>query len=905
MLRNITTFSGVSGKTERKCYTAATHTQVQVHMDQNVILCFQMKQMNVTGEPVDSFPTDRRNGQKKSPAMNPMTGVSCSLPGHLPSNRVPSIISLLVFHGQEALTGGPFASVQLLRKVDDKCQRLFDNCFRVVDGPDAPDVTIRELDRELILYISNLPGSNNFNETYEEFDPSIVSPDSLPPAERYDSIYRFEGYQIFQVKDATVTANDVHDASKARLVGQCDIKNGVNRLINFYFAEDLGAVIPVEEVNGADEGIVHSFRFIEDQFATGDKRLVNNKKYYFLALAYGYNEYEKYNQDPEAQQPGIQSLFGQQKPYLPGRKNIKVYTAIPHISSPLNSGTIIQAQYGAGPKITRIEGNGNGGNICDLTPESITKILADGVNLTPTYQNNAGPLNIKVIDPLKVVGGNFIVKFNVEGEKIDSANWTLYQVDDADNIIRSWESDKSIAFLNEQLFIELGISIGISQGQKPGDITHTANGMLVSSIEFGDSSKRWLFGVPDVDGPGALNWIRSGTTTDPNDGTNNDYESPDFLDPQEHFEKVVGGTWAPYRMASRYEHGPAFSGVTQAFNKLDNIFSIDVVFTADQSKWSRCPVIETGEDENLAVDKVKKGYMRKAQSVGKDGKPDGTGTGMGWFPGYAINVETGERLNVMFGESSWHVGENGNDMIFNPTSNYYTSLGEVLFGGKHFLYIFGVEKSSTIDASPPYDEGEWAKGKLMIANTNSFRDLYRSVMWVSIPMLAFGEQWLQEGNDAKIRIRVSRPYQKNYGNSPLYFASNPQNNNWPLYRFSTYDLETIKGDKPTAESALALINIVPNPYYAFSLYEETQVDNLVKIVNLPQTCTVSIFTVSGTLIRQFTKDDPTTIIEWDLKNYAGIPISGGMYLVHVNAPGIGERTVKWFGSLRPLDLNAF
>jgi hypothetical protein len=63
--------------------------------------------------------------------------------------------------------------------------------------------------------------------------------------------------------------------------------------------------------------------------------------------------------------------------------------------------------------------------------------------------------------------------------------------------------------------------------------------------------------------------------------------------------------------------------------------------------------------------------------------------------------------------------------------------------------------------------------------------------------------------------------------------------------------------------------------------------------------------MNGTLIRRFTKDDPATIIEWDLKNYAGIPISGGMYLVHIEAPGIGEKTVKWFGSLRPLDLNAF
>jgi len=802
-----------------------------------------------------------------------------------------------------AATGGPFASVELLRKVDDKCQRLFDNCFRVVDGPDAPDMVLRELDKELIIYISNKPNSNNFNEEYFEFDPSIVSPDSLPIDERYDSLYRFEGYQIFQVRDATVTANEIHDADQARLVAQCDLKNGIARMINFYYDESLGAVVPVEEVNGNDNGVVHSFRIVEDKFATGDKRLVNNKKYYFLALAYGHNEYEKYVQDPESQQPGIQSLYGQQKPYLAGRKNIQVYTAIPHIPSPLSEGTIINAEYGAGPKITRIEGHGNGGNILELTNESVTAILANGKIETPTYKNGHGPLNITVVDPLNVKGGNFIVKFNVTDNKVDSATWTLMQVDDNDNIVKSWASDKQICFGNEQLILELGLAVNINQSYLPGDYVNSSlNGMIESSISFADSSRMWLTGIPDMDGPSSYNWIRSGTTNNPDDQTSNDYDNPGFLDPEENFEKVVGGTWAPYRMASKYKDGPAWMSYL-AQNKLENLYSVDVVFTSDKSKWTRCPVIETSEDALLSVDKVSKMYIRKRQSVDKDGNPDGTGTGMGWFPGYAINVETGERLNMMFGEDSWHAGDNGDDMKFNPTSNYSTPLGDIVFGGKHFLYVFGSFNSSTMDISPSYDEGAWAYSKLVTATTLSMRMLYQSVMWVSIPMAVDGEEWLS--NDARVRIRVTRPYAKEYGNSPLWTAASPQNGNWPLYRFSTWDLETTTGDLETAKSALDLINLVPNPYYAYSLYEVTQVDNLVKIVNLPERCTVSIFTISGTLIRQFTKDDPTTIIEWDLKNYAGIPISGGIYLVHINAPGIGERTVKWFGSLRPLDLNSF
>lgn len=801
-----------------------------------------------------------------------------------------------------AASGGPFASVELLRRVDDKCQRLFDNCFRVVDGPDAPDMVVRELDKELILFISNKPNSNNYGEVYEEFDPSIVSPDSLTGDERYDSLYRFEGYQIYQVKDASVSATDIHDADKVRLVAQCDVKNGITRLINFYYSEDLGSVIPVEEVNGTDEGIVHSFRILEDKFATGDKRLVNNKKYYFIVLAYGYNEFEKYSQDPANQIPGIASLYGQQRPYLAGRKNIQVYTAIPHIPAPLANGTIINGEYGAGPKITRIEGHGNGNNILELTSASVSQILTNGLYTTPTYENGSGPLNIKVVDPLNVKGGNFVLKFDVTGSEVDSSSWTLMEVDDDDNIINEWLSDKVIAVENEQLILELGISVSIKQTVVPGSTDlHPTNGLLEATMVYADSSRMWMTGVPDIDGPGGYNWIRSGTTDDVNEPANNDYEPSNWLDPEEYYEKILGGTWAPYRLCSKDEDGPAWAQY-QTLNKMDNLYSVDIVFTPDKSKWSRCPVIETGSDALLNEGGAEKMRIRKGASVDKDGNPDGSGTGMGWFPGYAINVETGERLNVMFGENSWLVGDNGRDMQLNPTSNYSTLTGNV-WGGKHFVYILGNFKTATLDYAPGYDEGNWAKGKLLAGDNVALRQLYYSVMWVSIPMLVEGEEWLS--NEVRVRIRVSRPYMQNYSSSPLITAATPQNNNMPLYRFSTWDLATTTGDLSTAQSALDLINIVPNPYYSYSLYEETQVDNLVKITNLPQNCAVSIFTMNGTLIRQFTKDDSSTIIEWDLKNYAGIPISGGMYLIHVNAPGIGERTVKWFGSLRPLDLNSF
>ena len=45
--------------------------------------------------------------------------------------------------------------------------------------------------------------------------------------------------------------------------------------------------------------------------------------------------------------------------------------------------------------------------------------------------------------------------------------------------------------------------------------------------------------------------------------------------------------------------------------------------------------------------------------------------------------------------------------------------------------------------------------------------------------------------------------------------------------------------------------------------------------------------------------------DWDLKNEALVPIAGGVYIIHVDVPDVGEKVVKWFGALRPTDVNNF
>lgn len=922
-----------------------------------------------------------------------------------------------------AASGGPWGSVELLKQVDDKCQNLFNNCFQIVEGPDAPDLVIQELDKKLILYISNRKTNSNATENYTVYDPNIISPDTLPYVTssgvvytRFDSLYRFEGYQIFQLQDATVSIADINDPSKATLVAQCDIKNGVSKLINYNYDAATGANIPVVEVDGADNGISHTFVITTDAFATGDNTLVNYKQYYFIAIAYAYNQFLPFSEDPAVKN----GLFGQKQPYLPSRKNqsggaIAPVTGIPHKTEMESKGTYLQSSYGDTPEITRLEGNGNGGRILDLTDETINEILAKNFSANPTYKKSLGPINIKIIDPLNVVSANYTLKFNTATDTIkpvkdsiiffnysvDTTNsilvkrwfWTLTDVDtrtdyksdmDIEKIFKYYNKKTSaytnydtIRTSNEQLFIDLGLSVTIQQKgdekqystniqpfkctyfidsntgkqilqeynltewdyQKYVDKIVNVN-FLEATISYSDSSKKWLGGVHDDDNDDPNNWIRSGMIQDANyDQTKEDYytfvmqdsncdQVPEitmrlFWDPNQNFANILNGTWSPAKLASCYQYGmmpeiyyyaylPFFRKSLMDSIDFRQLNSVDILITPDKSKWSRCPVIEMSEDTTLSEGNQSKFCLRKHKNVGQDGTSDGTTNadgsdyGMSWFPGYAINVETGERLNIMFGEDSWLTSDNGNDMIWNPTSNL-TYLDQVIFGGKHFVYIMGHNGNDTTKFCPIYDEGAWCHANLLKANNPSKKDIYqmlvyKDVMWIGATMLAEGQQLLS--NELKIRIRVGKPYRQYY-NFAGDGATPPANNNYPMYSLSTKGMETKTNVQDTAKNALDLINIVPNPYYGFSEYETNQLDNRVKITNLPQTCTISIYTINGILIRQITKDDSNTYVDWDLKNHAGIPIAGGVYIIYIKANGIGEKVIKWFGALRPVDLNTY
>jgi hypothetical protein len=849
----------------------------------------------------------------------------------------------------KASSGDPFQSVELVMKADDKAQALFDNCFRILNGPDSPEMAIQELDKELILYLNKTESV----ELYEEVDPIILSYGISEDSAKYV----FEGYQIFQVVDESVDPSELDDVDRARLVAQCDITNGVTQLVNYPFDDDLGAGVPIEMVNGSDDGIKHSFKVTQDAFAQGDLRLINFKKYYFMVLAYGYNSYKEYSTaDPTL-------LDGQQFPYKAGRKtvsggSITSYVGIPHIPIPELGGTLQLTEYGSGPKITRIEGRGNATNMLELTPESEQLIIEQYTPQEVTYENGFGPVDVKVIDPLQVKGGDYSLKILGYGASLnatawmalDSAQWVLTR--ESGGVLETVSSDQSIQVGNEQLIPEWGISVYIEQyapeAMPPSQTYKPA--LLTSSVEFADSSKQWLSAILDEDGAFPANWIRSGTAEEDanvdlfpvfcdDPASWNDYAGVDDL---ESMESVLDGAFGPYRLLAagdcNHELVSDALSSTVSFNAdMKFLSSVDIVFTSDRSKWTRCPVLETQSNPDLSWDgNTKKQEVKEMPSIDKYGVPTTnpsssssnaadanyiSGEGMGWFPGYVIDVSSGERLNVAYGEDSWLGNNGGKDMMFNPSGNNYTQFGDPLFGGKHYLYIF---RNASKDPNswdkgtmPAYDAGQWYMDNY--TNTGQLYKIWYSCMWAGIPILNnpsgggfdFNVNTMPSASDpvsfietdVKIKLRVCSPYLEMGANMTGWSASQ---NDWdPYYTFKMDDIAVVNNDAASADSACDLLNVVPNPYYAYSNYERNKLDNVVKIVNLPDVCTINIYTVNGSLVRTFKKDSPVTFIDWDLKNYANIPIASGVYLIHIKVEDGCERVLKWFGVVRPPDLDQF
>jgi hypothetical protein len=118
-----------------------------------------------------------------------------------------------------------------------------------------------------------------------------------------------------------------------------------------------------------------------------------------------------------------------------------------------------------------------------------------------------------------------------------------------------------------------------------------------------------------------------------------------------------------------------------------------------------------------------------------------------------------------------------------------------------------------------------------------------------------------------------------------YVWANPADDN-DFYDITTTTL--VRNNTAFAKGKLDRIRVVPNPYYTRSRYELNQFAHVVRFMNMPENATVRIFNLAGELVRTLHKTDAlASILNWDLLTDNQLPVASGVYIYHVDAPGIG------------------
>ncbi|MBL7068048.1 MAG: hypothetical protein ISS29_09405 [Candidatus Marinimicrobia bacterium] len=119
-----------------------------------------------------------------------------------------------------------------------------------------------------------------------------------------------------------------------------------------------------------------------------------------------------------------------------------------------------------------------------------------------------------------------------------------------------------------------------------------------------------------------------------------------------------------------------------------------------------------------------------------------------------------------------------------------------------------------------------------------------------------------------------------------------------VFEFTTYASHI---DTALAKKSLKKIKVVPNPYFAAASWESKNPyvsgrgPRAIHFNHLPAECTIRIYTVSGEMVKKIehktTYNDGSEV--WDLLTRDNLSASYGVYIYHVDAPGIGEHVGKF------------
>lgn len=119
--------------------------------------------------------------------------------------------------------------------------------------------------------------------------------------------------------------------------------------------------------------------------------------------------------------------------------------------------------------------------------------------------------------------------------------------------------------------------------------------------------------------------------------------------------------------------------------------------------------------------------------------------------------------------------------------------------------------------------------------------------------------------------------------------------------YFTFTTKPVSSSSELAKNQLNRINVVPNPYLGAASWERRTLNSTgrgerkIDFINLPADCTIRIYSMTGALVKTLKKESVIAngAVSWDLVSDDGMEVAYGVYIYHVDAPGVGEHVGKF------------
>ncbi|WP_420455398.1 hypothetical protein [Rubrivirga sp.] len=743
---------------------------------------------NANGLGRANLPDDRRFGV--------VTGPFTFKPGDV-QEVVFGIVWAQAPQACQATATPQIASLQQLKFDDITVQGAFNADFNLPTPPPAVNVQATALDQEIVLQFDSVTGDNEDIFSYEVESPFATN-DAL------DRTYNFEGFQIFQYRNAQDT--------EGTLIATYDLNNSVTTVIDDGLDCNTGAIINNVVAQGNNSGTAVNTPtsiVIQNDVFTGNE-LRNNTTYFFGVQPYAYNEFSSPNR-----------IFA---------APVTRVSVRPSLSAPRADGTVVQAASGDQLEVTRGE-----------------TTVGEGV------------IQARVVDPSQITGDTYRVEFFSQVIGIDQHGTPDDPSDDTDILGTNYRivnaTTGEVILDGERYFNRTGMVL-----------PQNTNVARVDGIAF------------DVQGPepelSSLVEVIGGEITD----TNLAFSLGSAPAPNRYFISANGASASRAGVLGRID----WQGGVAARAPID--YEIRFVENPDVNGQIVLNRQWDGEDpaEAFMTGWVEATGVTLADSDG-DGDPDEI-----QYDG--LTVRGGSEGRMPF--QVWEIGPGGERQV---TASIIDDTGDLLYSPSlgQLTYAFGNSDAvyeRIYTRAHAYDEAAALADPLAYAN--AYFSQPSTVGRVLVVPFDGGAYVPQPGTT--LRFVTTKPNLPN-----------------DVYTINTADTRAVTADAQTAEDALDLIAITPNPYRGASGYEASGDNRIARIVNLPAQATVRIFTLSGTLVRSLEKvDDGSTTIDWNLQTDAGLQIASGIYLIHVQARRsdgsvIGERVLKFGLVQRRVQLDVY